>query len=350
MFDTYVDGIHASLQSGMGVNAGHLNALGMGCTLRVDRPRVDLHNPLINHFANAILQGLMPGVTQGVCNGVKKFGTGMANSVFQMIPTNINVFNMFRLEFPVVNFRIWNRHIVGGLGMEVKRANNAGVSKGGLRVRALPEAEDGHMACSAVSEFVINTATRTFLPTGHTINLNVATVMNLFVKDLFKFAIFVRGTITNSPMLTIDNGQISISVGTKGVMTDSAGKAIAGTEIKPTIISVTCPTNETPMFSNVRVQLRGAFNMRFNVNIANVIDMILGIVTKAAQYGRVVKRASNADLTRAVDKMFFGDWFTGFNMKLSAKQGAVVVCMSGNPNTAATNKVYHLLRSSFYHG
>ena len=51
----------------------------------------------------------------------------------------------------------------------------------------------GHFACSAISEYVLNTASRTFFPAGWSITANVATVANLFIKDLFTFAVFARG-------------------------------------------------------------------------------------------------------------------------------------------------------------
>ena len=56
----------------------------MGCSLTVGRPRVDLHLPIINHFANMMLRGLMPPVTEAVCGAVEKYGNGMVNSIFQV--------------------------------------------------------------------------------------------------------------------------------------------------------------------------------------------------------------------------------------------------------------------------
>ena len=102
------------------MRGGKLFSQGMGCSLTVGSPRVDLHNGIINHFANLILGGVMPHVTKAVCEGVKKYGNGMVNSVFQAIPTDINVFNIFRLHFPVQNFRSWSRHMVAGVGVSWK--------------------------------------------------------------------------------------------------------------------------------------------------------------------------------------------------------------------------------------
>lgn len=350
-FDTYGDGIQADLSSSLGVRGGHLNAVGMNCNIRVDRPRVDLHNHVINHFANEILRGVLPGVMQGVCNGVKKFGTRMANSIFEVIPTNVNVFNMFRLEFPIVNFRTWNRHMVGGIGMEVRPVSNAKTSSAGLRLLPLPEVEDSNMVCGTLSDFVVNTAARTFLPPGASFQVDVASVLNMLVKDLFKFAIFVKGTITESPLLLIENDEIVFSFTTKGVMTDKNGTAIQGTELKPTTITVSCPMNEVPMFDTVKVQFSGAFNMAIDVSIADVLDQIIKTITdKAVGQQQLQKRATSADITNVLNKMFFAKWFNGFRVAISAKTGSMVLCMSGSPSASATRLVYGLLRSTFNRG
>lgn len=307
---------------------------------------------------------LLPTVQNAVCEGVKQFGHGIINGVFEMIPTQVNIFNLFNLHFPLVNFRIWERHIVAGLRMEVRPGNNRQVDQGGLVVRALPEAEDRHFACSAISEYVLNTASRTFFPAGWSITANVATVANLFIKDLFTFAVFARGTIVSPAKLTIENGQIRFTVSVKGVMTTKDGKAIPGAKIKPTTLTVTCPANEKPMFSNVVVKVSGEFNLKFHVNIANIIDMIIKTVNKFAgqQLKKVnkrdldllkreltlIKRATNKDLSKAADRMFFHKWFSGFSMELSARHGAIMVCMSGVPNAAVSSKVLRMIRGSFH--
>jgi len=354
-FDTYGDGISSTLASSLGVRSGHLWARGMNCQLRVSRPRVDLHNGLINHFANEILRGVMPGITNGVCEGVKKFGTRMANSIFEVIPTNLNVFNLFRLEFPIVNFRTWSRHMVAGIGMEVRPVSNAKTSSAGLRLLGLPEAEDSNMVCTTVSDFVVNTAARTFLPPGTSFQLDVASVLNMLIKDLFKFAIFVKGTITESPLLLIEAGEIKFTLTTKGSMTDKDGNVIQGTELKPTTISVTCPTNETPMFKSVKVAFSGAFNMAIDVNIADVLDQIIKTINGKAvgqleKRHVIEKRATNADITAVLNKMFFAKWFNGFRLAMTAKHGSMLLCMSGSPSAAANAKIYGLLRSTFNRG
>ena len=77
--------------------------------------------------------------------------------------------------------------------MEVRPLNNKQQSNKGLRLLKLPEAEDGHMVCATLSDYVVNLASRTFLPPGASFQLDVASVLNMLVKDLFKFAIFVKG-------------------------------------------------------------------------------------------------------------------------------------------------------------
>ena len=85
--------------------------------------------------------------------------------------------------------------------MEVRPLNNKQQSNKGLRLLKLPEAEDGHMVCGTLSDYVVNTATRTFLPPGSSFQLDVASVLNMLVKDLFKFAIFVKGKTLHYTML-----------------------------------------------------------------------------------------------------------------------------------------------------
>lgn len=349
-FDTYGDGINAQLDTGLSVAGGKFRSQGMGCSLHVGRPRVDLHLPIINHLANMILQGLMPHVTNAVCNGVKMYGNGMVNSVFQSLPTNINVLNLFRLEFPVRNFRSWSRHMVAGVGMEVRPVNNHGVNYSGIRRLALPEAEDGHHACASVSDFVINTASRTFLPEGKSFSVDVGSILKLFFGTIFNDKVFVQGTLTKAPEFLAEPQEMKFSVAASGRILDKDGNVVPGTETKPIEVVVRAPNNEVPMFSNVKIEVKGPISVNVNLDLSKLVDMIIKFITDAATgKGQVAveKRAANADLVRAVNQMFLGNLFSGVRLAMSTRHGAVIVCLSGNPTTHATNIVYNALRRSF---
>jgi len=348
-FDTYGDSINAQLDTGLSVAGGRFRSQGMGCNLHVGRPRVDLHLPIINHLANMILQGLMPHVTGAVCNGIKKYGDGMVNSVFQTLPTNINVLNLFRLEFPVRNFRSWSRHMVAGVGMEVRPVNNHGVSYSGIRRLALPEAEDGHHACASVSDFVVNTASRTFLPVGKSFSLDVGSILKSFFGSIFNDKVFVQGTLTKSPTFLAEPQEFRFSVAASGRILDKNGNVVPGTETKPIEVIVRAPNNENPMFSNVKIEVKGPIAINVNLDLSKIVDMLLKFVDNAfSGKGQVVmqKRASHADLVRMVNEMFLGKLFSGVRLAMSTRRGAVIVCLSGNPTAHATNVVYGALRRS----
>jgi hypothetical protein len=349
-FDTYGDGINAQLDTGLSVSGGRFRGQGMGCHLHVGRPRVDLHNPIINHFANMILNGLMPHVTNAVCNGVKKYGDGMVNSVFQAIPTNLNVLNLFRLEFPVRNFRSWSRHMVAGVGMEVRPVNNQGVNFNGIRHLPLPEAEDSHHACASVSDFVANTASRTFLPVGKSFSVDVGSILKLFFGSIFNEKVFVQGTLTKSPEFLAEPQEFRFSVAASGRILDKDGNVVNGTETEPVEVVVRAPNNEDPMFSNVKVEVKGPINVNLNLDLSKLIDMLLSFIDIAFKgKGQVAlqKRARNADIVRVINEMFLGRLFSGVRLALSTRHGAVIVCLSGNPTPTATNIVYSALRRSF---
>jgi len=349
-FDTYGDGINAQLDTGLSVSGGRFRSQGMGCHLHVGRPRVDLHLPIINHLANMIVQGLMPHVTNAVCNGVKKYGDGMVNSVFQAIPTNLNVLNLFRLEFPVRNFRSWSRHMVAGVGMEVRPVSNGAVSFTGIRHLPLPEAEDSHHACASVSDFVVNTASRTFLPVGKSFSLDVGSILKSFFGSIFNDKVFVQGTLTKSPEFLAEPQEFRFSVAASGRILDKDGKVVPGTETEPIEVVVRAPNNEDPMFSNVKVEVKGPIKINLNLDLSKIIDMLLKFIDDAFKgKGQVAlqKRARNADLVRVVNEMFLGRLFSGVRLALSTRHGAVIVCLSGNPTATATNIVYNALRRSF---
>ena len=349
-FDTYGDAINAQLDTGLAVSGGRFRSQGMGCHLSVGRPRVDLHLPIINHLANMILQGLMPHVTNAVCNGVKKYGDGMVNSVFQSLPTNINVLNLFRLEFPVRNFKSWSRHMVAGVGMEVRPVNNQGVNYSGIRRLALPEAEDGHHACVSVSDFVANTASRTFLPVGKSFSVDVGSILKNFFGSIFNDKVFVQGTLTKSPEFLAEPQEFQFSVAASGRILDKDGNVVPGTETAPIEVIVRAPNNEDPMFSNVKVQIKGPIKVTMNLNLSKIIDMLLGFIDDAFRgRGQVAlqKRASNADIVRVINEMFLGRLFSGLRLAMSTRHGSVIVCLSGNPTAHATNIVYNALRRSF---
>jgi len=350
-FDTYGDAISGHLDSSVGVSGGKFRSNGMGCSLHVGRPRVDLHCGLINHFANMILNGLMPHVTNAVCEGIKKYGNGMVNSVFQSLPTNINVFNMFRLEFPVRNFRSWSRHMVAGVGMEVRPVNNAAVNYGGIRRLALPEAEDGHMSCVTVSDFVINTASRTFLPVGKSFSVDVGSILKMFFGSIFNGKVFVQGTLTKSPTFLAEPQELHFSVAASGRVLDAEGNVVPGTETKPIEVTVTAPNNQVPMFKTVKVKVSGPITLELDVDLSKIIDMLIKYIDDGYRAnpnaGQLEKRASNADITRVVNEMFLGKLFSGLSVALSTRHGAVITCLSGNPTGHATSVVYNALRRSF---
>lgn len=349
-FDTYGDAINAQLDTGLSVAGGRFRSQGMGCNLHVGRPRVDLHNGLINHFANMILQGLMPHVTNAVCTGVKKYGDGMVNSVFQSLPTNINVLNLFRLEFPVRNFRSWSRHMVAGIGMEIRPVNNQGINHSGIRRLPLPEAEDSHHACASVSDFVVNTASRTFLPAGKSFAVDVGSILNMFFKGIFNDKVFVQGTLDKSPTFLAEAQEFQFSVAASGRVLDKDGNVVPGTDTGSIEVNVRAPNNEDPMFSNVKIEVTGPIAINLNLDLSGLVDMLLKFIDDAfSGRGQVAlqKRASNADIVRAINEMFLGQLFSGVRLNLSTRRGAVIVCLSGTPTAHATNIVYNALRRSF---
>ena len=50
----------------------------------------------------------------------------------------------------------------------------------------------GHMACGSISDFVVNTASRTFLPVGKTFDINIGSILSLFFKTIFPAKLFLR--------------------------------------------------------------------------------------------------------------------------------------------------------------
>ena len=347
-FDTYGDAINAQLDTGLSVAGGKFRSQGMGCNLHVGRPRVDLHCGIINHLANMVLQGLMPSVTQGVCTGVKKYGDGIVNSVFQAIPTNINVLNLFRLEFPVRNFRSWSRHMVAGVGMEVRPVNNQGVNHSGIRRLALPEAEDSHMTCASVSDFVVNTASRTFLPPGKSFAINVGSILKMFFGEIFNDMVFVQGTLTKSPTFLAEPQEMHFSVAASGRILDKDGNVVPGTETKPIEVIVRAPNNENPIFSNVKIQVKGPIEIEVDLDLSKLVDMLISFIDTAFKGQQALeKRAAHHDLVRVINKMFLGRFFYGVKLAMSTRRGAVIVCLSGTPNIRVTNIVLGALRRSF---